>query len=389
MRPVRLVALFVSLCASGAVAAAVATTAADADGGVGSEAACAALPSPQAARTPQQRQALVICRDIELVRRVVSFIDQGSAQLEKGTPSGQEISEVVRKELLGVRDDLRTTRGLLEGIKLRDGDGLLLTPSRWVRDLNGDGRIATWERNFFAIPKRHDGPLKVGLASDDPDYYRDEYLADASFKVDQSDVTWALGYHYFAEALVEMVLSYSLEGDSYSADSIVLVDADAAKRAHALLVAGFKSTERLRRSLLAEKDDAAEWIANPRQRNSVFPLRLDEGDFAAWGEVLKQLIPLMEGKTLLVPAAKQGGLLGSLAGLCPPGQGLNVVRLFRQPPRRLLSWDGAEQQGRMCQRVDAGHPKSPLFELLAGYERRAGSDGMAGMRMLRQLLWVN
>jgi hypothetical protein len=385
MRHVCLVVLIVSLCASGAVTAA----AADPGGGVGSEAACAALPSPQAARTPQERQALVICRDIELVRRVASFIHQGSAQLEKGTPSDREISEVVRQELLGVRDDLRTTRALLENLKLRDGDGLLLTPSRWVRDLNGDGRVATWERNFFAIPKRHDGPLKVGLASDDPDYYRDEYLADASFKVDQSDVTWALGYHYFAEALVEMVLSYSLEGENYSADSIVLVDTDAAKRAHALLVAGFKSTERLRRSLLAEKDDAAEWIANPRQRNSVFPLHLDEGDFAVWGEVLKQVIPLMEGKTLLVPAAKQGGLLGSLADLCPPGQGLNVVRLFQQPPRRLLSWSGAEQQGRMCQRVDAGHPKSALFELLASYERRATNDSMAGMRMLRQLLWVN
>ena len=90
-----------------------------------------------------------------------------------------------------------------------------------------------------------------------------------------------------------------------------------------------------------------------------------------------------------MPAAKQGGMLGSLAGLCPPGQGLNVVRLFQQPPRRLLSWSGAEQQGRMCQRVDAGHPKSLLFELLASYERRASNDSMAGMRMLRQLLWVN
>ena len=384
MRHVCLVVLFATLCAAGPAGAA--PTAPD---DVGSEAACAALPAPQAARTAQQRQALVVCRDIELVRRVATFIHQGSAQLEKGRPSDREISEVVRKELLAVRDELRTTRGLLEKLKLRGGEGLLLTPSRWVRDLNGDGRIATWERNFFAIPKRHDGPLKVGLASDDPDYYRDEYLADASFKVDQSDVAWALGYHYFAEALVEMVLSYSLEGESYSADSIVLVDTDAAKRAHALLVAGFKNTERLRRALLAEKDDDAEWIANPRQRNSVFPLHLDEGDFAVWGEVLKQVIPLMEGKTLLVPAAKQGGLLGSLADLCPAGQGLSVVRLFQQPPRRLLSWGGPEQQGRMCRPIDAGHPKSPLFELLASYERRASSDSMAGMRMLRQLLWVN
>ncbi|MBJ7311079.1 hypothetical protein ACFOLJ_16965 [Rugamonas sp. CCM 8940] len=362
---------------------------ADSGGGVGSEAACADLPSPQAARTAQQRQALVVCRDIELVRRVATFIHQGSAQLEKGGSSDRQISEVLRQELLSVRDDMRTTRGLLENLKLRGGDGLLLTPSRWVRDLNGDGRIATWERNFFAIPKPHDGPLTVGLASDDPGYYRDEYRLDASFKVDQSDVTWALGYHYFAEAVVEMVLAYTLEGESYSSGAIVLFDPAAAKRAHALLVAGFKSTERLRRALLAETDDAAEWIANPRQRNSVFPLRLDEGDFAVWGEVLKQVIPLMEGKTLLVPAAKQGGMLGSLGGLCPAGQGLNVVRLFQQPPRRLLSWGGPEQQARMCQRVDAGHPKSALFELLASYDQRAGNDSVAGMRMLRQLLWVN
>lgn len=349
----------------------------------GSEDACRGVAALPSARTPQQQQAQVICRDIELTRHVLTFV----RDIDVSRPPNAEMTLRIRSELLHVREELRGTRALLEHIKLRDkDDGLLLAPATWARDLNGDGKIATWERYLFAVPKRHHGPLQVGYASNDPGYYEREYKLDAQFRVDQSDVTWALGYHYFAEALVEMVLSYTIEGP---AQMIVLVDPDAMVRAHQLMVQGFKSTDALRRQLLAEKDDAQEWIPNPSQKNSVFPLKLDQEDFRVWAELLQHIVPLFEGRTLLASQAKLGGLMGSVAKLCPEGQGLSVPAFFRNPPSQPLSWFSRPDFSAMCQPLDAQHPASGLFSLLEHYAQRSEADGGAGMAILRQLLWVN
>jgi hypothetical protein len=365
------------------LAAAPASAALDFTTTQGSEDACRAVAAQPSARTPQQQQAAVICRDIELARHVLTFV----RDIDVGRPPNAELTLRLRSELLHVREELRGTRAILEHIKLRGkDDGLLLAPATWARDLNGDGKISTWERYMFAIPKRQHGPLTIGYASNEQAYYEREYRLDAQFRVDQSDVTWALGYHYFAEALVEMVLSYTIEGP---AQMIVLVDPDAMVRAHQLLVQGFKSTELLRRQLLAEKGDAQEWIPNPKQKNSVFPLKLDQEDFRIWHELLQQIVPLFEGKTLLASQAKLGGWMGSMAKLCPQGQGLSVPAFFQNPPAQPLNWFGRPDFSAMCQPLDAQHPATGLFDLLAAYAQRSERDAGAGMTILRQLLWVN
>ncbi|MES2125817.1 MAG: hypothetical protein V4463_00975, partial [Pseudomonadota bacterium] len=193
--------------------------------------------------------------------------------------------KILRGELTHVRDELRAVRLVLEKTKLGKNDGLTLKPSTWQLDLNNDSEIKTWERYFFAIPRRGLHPLRFAMPSNDADYYAKNYQLEATFRVDQSDIAWALSYHYFAESLIETVLSYTINEQN----KIELADAAGMKRANWLMVRGFQTSELMRRAVLAEKDDDQEWIANPNQKNSVFPLPLDAIDFEIWGKALAHM----------------------------------------------------------------------------------------------------
>jgi len=358
----------------------------------GTETACAQVlrPSPSPAQSPAEQQAEVICRDLQLVRHVATFASKELDVMWRQHASDREFGIAIRRELLHMRGEMRATRALLEKIRLRDKtDGLMLEPSQWIFDLDGNGRIDSWESHLFAIPRRERAPSKVGMPADDDNYYRSAYQLDARFLVDQSDVQWALGYHYFAEALVELVLAYQLKGEALTTSSIVLTDPAAMRRSYALLLAGFKSTDKLRRMVLAETDDDHEWIPNPRQQDSVFPVPLDDEDFKVWSAALELIIPLLEGKTLLAPQHLQGGILGGMANLCPNGQGLSIPAVFRHPPRQILRFLDPGVARSMCQKIDAAHPQSQLLEVLGRYANRAGRDNEMGMIWLRQLLWGN
>lgn len=354
---------------------------------VGFRTTCAGLPRTSAAlHGPQQRQAFAICRDVELVQQVATFIDGAQKRFPGGPEkmSGPD-RQMLRDELTHVRDELRTVRLVLEQLKLGKNNGLMLKPSAWQLDLNGDAEIKTWERYFFAIPRRGHSLFRFAMPSDDPNYYATEYQLDATIRVDQSDIAWSLSYHYFAEALMETVLSYTLNEQN----RVELADAAGMQRANRLMVRGFRMSEVMRRAVLAEKDDDHEWIGNVNQHSSVFPLPLDAIDFKVWGTVLGYVTPLFEGKTLLVPDPKAGGFLGSASKICPAGQGLNVTRFYDQPPRFPLEQINQVYLTSMCEKVDSAHPASGLFQFLIEYGRRADREQGAGMFFLRQLLWVN
>ncbi len=357
----------------------------------GFAATCAALPRAAAQlKTVQQRQAFAICRDVELVQDIATFM-ASAEQKYKGAEKMPDalVKQIVRDKLTHVRDELRTVRLVLEKLKLGKHDGLLIVPANWQLDLNGDAEIKTWERYFFAIPKRGHRPFRFSMPNNEPAYYQDEYQLDASVRIDQSDIAWTLSYHYFAEALVETVLSYTLNSQAFGPHAIELVDPAGMKRANRLMVRGFQTSEAMRRAVLAEKDDDHEWIANINQKSSVFPLPLDEQDFKVWGTVLGYVIPLFEGKTLLVPDPKAGGLLGSASKICAEGQGLNVTRFYRNPPRYPLEQINQDYFSSMCERVDKAHPASGLFTFMLSYGQRAENQQGAGMLFLRHLLWVN
>lgn len=342
--------------------------------------------------SPRQMQAHVICRDVRLVQHAISF---AAGLAKSGALSYQDMAQPIREELAYVRKELESIRTVLQQIRIgRPADSLLISPATWEVDLNGNGKLETWERYFFAIPRQH-ALFAFRMPSDDVAYYQAEYRLDAQIKVDQSDLAWALSYHSFAEALAEILLAYKLEGEGSETD-VVLDKADALPRAHALLLRGFQESERMQRSVLAERKDDSEWIANPRQRNTVFPIALTQADFDIWGQALRHIIPLVQGRTLLAPDARLTGLVAAVGQFCPEGQGLNFATLFHQPLARPLALLGQQQgPGRdqpplaACETISADRPASGLVDFIGRYATRAAEDPASGMALLRRMLWVN
>jgi hypothetical protein len=155
---------------------------------------------------------------------------------------------------------------------------------------------------------------------------------------------------------------------------------------------GIRQSRMLRESLLAETHDDREWIPNPRQTNTSFPLVMDEQTFATWGALLSELHDLVEGKALLGGRVDAGGLQGLTDltfGLCPPGQGIDVRGLFLSPLRQAMDRD--ELASRCV--APTAKPMSGLAPLITASIRRnagAAADGAPGdWKILRHLYWVN
>lgn len=139
--------------------------------------------------------------------------------------------------------------------------------------------------------------------------------------------------------------------------------------------------------MLTERSDDHEWLGHPGQTNSVFPIPLDAQDFVVWREVLAGISDLWHGRHLLPTTQGARGLLGSLAPACEPGQGLDIARLYLQPPPAgtKLKLEQAHTLLRSaCRPVDAEHPLSALPNRLDRAQQEA-----TGMKMLRYLYWVN
>lgn len=357
----------------------------------GFRATCAAMPHTAAQLTGNaQRQAFAICRDVDLVRNIATFVSAAELHMkQQPRPSNAATRQLLRTELTLIRDELRTVRLVLEKLKLGKDDGLLLTPANWQLDLNGDGEMKPWERYFFAIPTRGKQAIRFGMPSNDPGYYQSHFQLDAAIRVDQGDVAWALSYHYFAEALVETVLSYTLNDAAMGRQSIELVDPAAMKRARKLMVRGFRTSELTRRAILAETDDEHEWIGHPGQRNSAFPIPLDKVDFEVWGKLLGHIVPLFEGRTLVAGDAKAGGFLGGVARFCAPGQGMNITRFYDAPPKFPLEPETADYPRTLCEPITKARPASGLISYIMDFANRAEGQEGAGMLFLRHLVWVN
>lgn len=278
---------------------------------------------------------------------------------------------------------------MLETIELRSArDGLSIAPAAWVRDLDGDGTVGIAERYFFAIPARSDGALASGMPSGEEEYYEREYNLKATIRLDQTDIYWALAYHDFAEALVETVLAYDYRRDENPLRQIRLVDADGMRRAQARFAAGLRTSERMRVAALGETDDDHEWLPNPRQADTVFPVPLDATDFRIWEEMLTHLLPLVEGRTLLPLSAGVARDLNTASLVCPAGQGLDIAAFWREPPEYPMVFIGQGRMGDYCRRIDAQRPASGLDAFAESFAGKM-ENAERTMRLLRRWLWVN
>lgn len=369
-----------SLCGAMALPAAAAP---DFTTSAGYAAACAEVARGAVPRDDDARVAAVICRDTALVSQVVTWASQGMKRMDKQRIPKEAIMVEVRKEIDYVIGELGATRKLLAQVRLGQRKSLRLAPAQWERDIDGDGDIKLWEKYLFALPRRGHQGFRMTAPSNEQAYYDSEYKLGAVIHVDQSDILWSLSYHHFIEGMLTNLRAFELT-DKF--DGLILARPELLKTAHTLIGKGFLTSEKMRKEVLAETDDDEEWIGNPKQVGSVFPVPLDEADFASWGMMVKEMSALWQGRTLLPTTRGNGGMLAAMAPLCPGGSGLNVARLYLNPPApgSVYSFDITKLPTNSCQRIDKAHPLSPLPQMA---EKAATTD--TGMGFLRYLYWTN
>lgn len=360
----------------------------DLSSSVGYERTCSAQPtSASALRNDDQRVAYVVCKDIALTRQLITWATQGMQKTP--TLSTEQIIAEVENEINTVRVNLADTIQVLNRIHLGQRKSITLTPAQWQSDLNGDGRIETWEKYFFAIPKRTaDQRFAPRMPSNNLEDYAREYNLDAQIAVDQSDVLWTLSYHYFALGLFTELRAFSISSPSKPAGQFQITLARPAylTQAHGLIADGLRTSEKMRLSVLVERSNQKEWIANPKQTDSSFPIALDEGDFNTWGDLLKELDAVWSGRHLLPTTQGAAGLLGGMAQFCPPGTGLDIQKLHRQPPAKdtAISLETVAQFfAGSCAPIST---KQPLSELLEQLQTHSNDPNLG---FLRYLYWTN
>lgn len=339
---------------------------------------------PNALARNEDRAAYAICNAIALASDAMTWWRQ-----ESGTLNFQkkEDRELIRARAESYLSRIAAIRGALERVKTAK-PLFVIEPGAWAVDLDGDGTVSMQERYFFWTPKRGlDMSPMVRAASEES--YRKSYAAPV-INVDQSDVYWALAYCNFAEAALHLALSYDF-ADDFSQVRLVNA-ARVGSSAYPRLLAGLRYSAKLRESLLAETHDDREWIPNPRQTHTSFPLVMDEQTFATWGGLLKELQDLVEGKSLLGAAPEGRSMEGTVNltfGVCEAGKGLDVRDLFIRPLPQAM--DMRELQSR-CVAPTPARPMSGLAPLIVAIAMRnadARNSASGESVLMRHLFWVN
>lgn len=336
--------------------------------------------------TNQDKQTQVICRDVALVKQIARWIELFKLEPNKNL-SNKNFDAMLRKELNYIRSELAASRQVLESLQLKPGEGLLLEPAQWQIDLNGDGKLNPWEKYFFAVVKPGERPLNLRMPSDDPTYYQQHFNLEARFRVDQSDVYWALAYHQFFEGFAHFILSFQLDESKRGQFQVNMIDQASLTKAHQFIGRGLATSEKMRQSLLAETDDELEWIPNPQQKNHVFPLAMNQVAFDLWGQFLAEFTPLWNGKTLATAQPDAGGLIGEVGRLCPAGTGISVSTLFQKAPSSFSHFKSTQYA---CTKIDAQHPQSGFMEFARkAIEQSERERGNPEWNFLRYFYWVN
>lgn len=260
-----------------------------------------------------------------------------------------------RAMLEGLLADLTKAEATLAKI---DGDVKLPVRFGQVRlDLDGDGKGSDEEAlwRIYAVMNS-----QIGRQAD-----FDEKAQDFRIVFDLGDVYWLRGYCHLLSALIEPQLAYDGQRWFDHCGHLLFAKAESPYKfltegktpvengpnyemfldgiaAIHLLNFDLKEPERMesaRRHLLAmadlsrkswdaivaETDDDAEWLPNPKQ-HSVTGVGVDDQMIATWRQVTAELDALLDGKKL-VPFWRD------------PAQGVNLKRVFTEPkPFDLVLW---------------------------------------------------
>jgi hypothetical protein len=347
---------------------------------------------PVGSLSNQQLQAWVICKDAALLQQTISWATSSFKQLNSDSSIGPSlatdiaVNAWIKLQLNYMQRELSASRKVLQSLsqtKLSQVDSLQLRPQTWQLDLDGNGNIDPWEAQFFALPNRgNNTSFALSMPSESTDVQSDTLI-----KTDASDILWALSYHQFIEGIVAMAQAHSLnlrdEANRTNKGWITLDDKAAWQRAHGLIAQGMTTSLALRESVLAETDNDAEWIPNPKQSNSSFPMVLQQADFDTWKLMLTEAKKLWLGQTLLTPNKLAAGLLGQNARWCENGTGLDIPKLFTtNPPNSMIN---LQEYSGACSPISGQRPASMLPEMVE--LRRKNTT--PGDRMVRYMYWVN
>jgi hypothetical protein len=379
------------LLAAGLSSAAAAQTKIDFTSSAGREHTCRHYSAMDAKKLKRNddRAAYAICGFVDLVRdtatwaRTVQMV-QRATQQEKDMVSG------IRAKLEEILVRIDQLARPLEAIRA-DKPLFTVRPGEWVVDWDGDGKVTPFERHLLWVPRREVANFADSSRFAAPEVYYEKQFLSPTIKVDQADIHWTLAYLHFGRAALHLVLSYDfqLEDDF----RVVLKDAERVrKRAYRHLLEGVRHSTLLRASLLKEADDDDEWIPNPSQQKTSFPLVMDPQTFTTWGALLGHMDKLFRGQTLLggtVQDAQVRQVRDLTMGVCQPGEGINMRDLFMNPLPVLWSRDRGLAE--RCVKPTAAVPFSGLAAMVAESARRnANSQGFSGEQMiLRHFLWVN
>ncbi len=320
---------------------------------------------PAKLRSDADRAAFALCNTIDLVR-------EASSRFRTYNERGERVDNALVNDLRGrlehILKRVRASRVALDGVK-GPGPYFAIRPGAWAIDWNGDGRIDTPEKYLLWVPKRGRTEFlpRAGFSTEAA-YYEDNF-SSPQIKVDRADLYWAVAYFQFFEAAVNLVLSY--EVDLAKGFDVRLKDRDRiAKVAYRSLLGGLRASAQLRQALLKETDDDDEWIPNPKQTQSSFPLLMDAQTFATWGELLGHMDKLFGGQTLLggtVESQEFRNVRDLSGGICAPGEGIDVKSLFTDPIREPLRQDALKAR---CRAPTKARPLTGLAAMIAESVRR-------------------
>ena len=270
----------------------------------------------------------------------------------------------------------------------------------WEIDWNRNGRVDRRDRRLFAIERDEKG----NRIDEQDKRFR------PVFRYDHGDVYWARAFIAFQRAALNLVLAYKwTELDrllnrrkKVRSLSIKLAKPELVAAARALILDGLQYADDSRKAYLAETDDDAEWLPNPRQKDHPMPLPVDQQLYDTWEGVLADLRDMLESKTGLSVA--QLAQLGDHKWKEPPVGYLDIGLMLSKPKDIVLNLDGLldlntrdEDRGKVeaLLREHLGEyyrkkmTPSPLIKRLERMksEIKRGEESME--RKLRYLLWLN
>jgi hypothetical protein len=266
----------------------------------------------------------------------------------------------------------------------------------WERDWNHSGEIDDRDRLLFQIEIDAAGER---IPEGDP-------RRKPEFRFDLGDVYWARAMVSFQRALLELILAYRwtdldqlVFGSTKLEKLVIHLDQPARVQiARTAILAGLTHAERSRSEYLAETDDQAEWVPNPRQRNHPLPLPADQALYDTWGGVLGDLRRLLESKEAL--HVSEIARLGDHVWEQPPRGFVDVGLMLKKPKDVVFHLeeldrleDDEDIEGILASILGEYYVRegkaTPLIQRLVRMkgELQRGEDSLE--RKLRYLLWLN